>query len=98
MGLIKDTSNAAFDTDEIGKGALICATNDRWQDPMTGIVSAVNAKEIRVLHQPTIANVTCFFIIPIHEVVAGSWEIRWSNDLQEIKEYIPETEGNGDDD
>lgn len=90
MSLLTESTETVFNTDIIEKGDLICAKHKCWTEPKTGIVSAVSRNVIRVLHHPNIANVTCYFEIPADEVEEGLWEIRWSESLQSINEYIPE--------
>lgn len=88
MSLLIENKDQVFDTENIRKGFLICAKHKCWTEEKTGIVSAVNPQRIRVLHHPAIANVTCFFEILAAEVAEGMWEIRWSENLQSVEEYV----------
>ncbi len=92
MGLLKESTSTLFDTDAIQKGALIYAKHECWDEAKTGIVSAVKPDGIRVLYHPNIANVTAFFNIFADDVVNGSWEIRWSADLETINQYPEESD------
>ena len=38
-------------------------------------------------YYPGIGNVTNHFVIPVAEAAEGQWEIRWSADMTEVKEY-----------
>lgn len=96
MSLLVENTNSVFNTEAIRKGFLISAKHKCWEEAKTGIVSAVDQQTIRVLHQPAIANVTCFFEIPVAEVADGAWEIRWSENLSSIEEYVPGGDAGGD--
>lgn len=87
MDLLIEASGKIFNTGAIRKGELIYAKHECWDEAKAGVVSAVTPQEIRVMYHPPIANVTQFLMIPAEEVSAGKWEIRWSADLKEIKEY-----------
>lgn len=87
MSLLIEASGNIFDTSVIQKGFLISAKHECWDKPKVGVVSSVTPQEIRVMHHPVISNVTQFMFIPVGEVAAGEWEIRWSEDLKEVQEY-----------
>lgn len=97
MSLIVDKQEKVFDCTAIKRGDLISAQHSCWKEPKTGIVSAVTQEEIKILYQPAIANVTSFLTVQADDVVAGQWKIRWSENLESIKEYDPEkAEANGE--
>lgn len=79
--------------DGIKRGTLIYAKHRTWKDGEKGFVTSVNEKEVIVQYPPVIGNVTNHFFLPAKEVVAGEWEIRYSNDMKTIISY---PEGDGD--
>lgn len=91
MALLKESQNTVFDTSEIAVGDLFYGEHVNWPDARSGIVAMVTEKEITVLFHPNISNVYNRFVIPVNEVVEGSWTIRWSTDLKEVKSYEPPT-------
>ena len=84
MSLLISENGKVFDTEAVKKGFLISAKHKSW------IISSVSPDELRVLYCPGIANVTRFFFIVASEVETGQWELRWSEDMTDIKEYKPE--------
>lgn len=90
MSLLISENGKVFDTEAVKKGFLISAKHKSWAEPKNGIISSVSPDELRVLYCPGIANVTRFFFIVASEVETGQWELRWSEDMTDIKEYKPE--------
>ena len=56
-------------------------------------MTSATEDQLIVQYYPGIGNVTNHFIIPIAEAVDGQWEIRWSADMTEVKEYGIEVGG-----
>lgn len=93
MSLIVDKQEKEFDCTVIERGDLISVQHLCWKEPKSGIVSSVTRNEIKILHQPAIANVTSFLTIQAEDVAAGQWKIRWSESLESIEKYNPEETG-----
>lgn len=87
MSLIKDSSTKAFDADAIHKGDLIRAQYHTWPEPRNGIVTAVSDEKLTVLFLPGLGNVSNYFPIGAAEVVAGTWTVKWSRDLESINTH-----------
>lgn len=105
MALVTEKPRAAFDLAEIRRGYLLWGRHRTWNEGKAGFVTSATEDQLIVQYYPGIGNVTNHFIIPVSETVGGQWEIRWSADMTEIKEYgieadgdPQETEGAKDDD
>lgn len=94
MALIVEGTGTVFDSDSIGKGWLIYAKHESWDEGKVGYVTAVSEEKIIVQYLAPIGNITNHFQMKASEVADGEWEVRWSEDLTEICEY-PESEGSG---
>lgn len=94
MGLLIEKPVAVYDLSQIHPGYVCFGKHRTWNEGKTGIVTSVTESQMTVQYHPGIGNVTNHFIIPISEVAAREWEIRWSADLLEVSEYeaIPERE------
>jgi hypothetical protein len=93
---------AAFDMSQIKRGDLLWGKHCTWNEGKAGFVTTATEQQLIVQYYPGIGNVTNHFVIPVSEVIDGQWEIRWSTDMTEIKEYgveidedQQETEGSG---
>lgn len=90
--LIVDNTGKKFSKEEIPRGTVIYAKHGTWDKGETGIVTSVTEEMLRVQYFPEIGNVLNHFFIPVSEVEAGQWNIRYSNDdLLSVKTY-PEGE------
>lgn len=87
MGLITEKPVAVYDLSQIHPGCVCFGKHQTWDEGKTGIVTSVTERQMTVQYHPGIGNVTNHFVVPISEVVAGEWEIRWSVDLSEVSEY-----------
>ncbi|MDE7201812.1 MAG: DUF5026 domain-containing protein [Lachnospiraceae bacterium] len=87
MALVTEKSRAAFDLTEIERGHLLWGRHHIWNEGRAGFVTSATEDRLIVQYYPGIGNVTNHFIIPVTEAVDGQWEIRWSADMAEIKEY-----------
>lgn len=103
--LIVEKQAAVFDKTQISRGHLLWGRHSTWKEGKAGFLTSVTAEKLVVQYCPAIGNVTNHFIIPVSEAVEGQWEIRWSADLADIREYIGaesagkgEPEGDGMDD
>ena len=96
MALIKETTGDEFDLTAVKKGWLMWCKHKSWDFDRKGIITSAKKDELIVQFYPEISNVTNHTIIPIGEVVAGQWHIRWSNDLTEVYEYPEPEEPSGD--
>ncbi len=92
MSLIVESTASIFDTDEITRGSLMFAQHSTWDEGVSGIVTEVNEKYIRLQFLPSINNVINHTTIQASDVVAGYWTIRYSTDGMETVTEYPEAE------
>ena len=92
MALIMEKPTAAFDMSQIKRGDLLWGKHCTWNEGKAGFVTTATEQQLIVQYYPGIGNVTNHFVIPVSEVIDGQWEIRWSTDMIEIKEYRVETD------
>lgn len=71
---------------------LTLGKHSTWSEGKAGFVTAATENQLLVQYHPHIGNVTNHFVIPINEVVAGDWKIRWSADMAQIQEYVEKTD------
>jgi len=88
MQLVIDKVNKVFDIQLVNKGCLIYAKHKTWVEGKAGFITAVKDAELTVQYYPGIGNVTNHFFLPVSEVAAGEWEVRWSNDLMAVNEFV----------
>lgn len=87
MTLILKQPVITFDLSQIKAGDLLWGKHSTWDEGKAGFVTAVTEKQLTVQYHPGIGNVTNHFFIPVSEVAAGEWDVRWSVDLSEVQEY-----------
>ena len=87
MALIVEGTGTVFDTDSIGKGWLIYAKHESWDEGKVGYVTGISEDKMIVQYHPQIGNITNHFQIKASDVAAGEWEVRWSEDLTEVESY-----------
>lgn len=87
MALVTENPRAAFDLAEIERGYLLWGKHRTWNEGKAGFVTSATEDQLIVQYYPGIGNVTNHFIVPVAEAVDGQWEIRWSADMTEVKEY-----------
>ena len=92
MALIMEKPTAAFDMSQIKRGDLLWGKHCTWNEGKAGFVTTATEQQLIVQYYPGIGNETNHFGIPVSEVIDGQWEIRWSTDMIEIKEYRVETD------
>ncbi len=90
--LLVDASVTIFDTDEVTKGSLMYAKHSSWEEGVSGIVTEVNEKYLRLQFLPAINNVLNHVIIQASDVAGGNWTIRYSTDGMETVTEYPEAE------
>lgn len=95
MGLLIEKPVAVYDLSQIQPGYVCFGKHRTWDEGKTGIVTSVTETQMTVQYHPGIGNVTNHFIIPISEVAASEWEIRWSADLLVVSEYVATPERGG---
>lgn len=88
MALFKEEPIVAFDLSEIKRGDLIWAKHKSWDEGRGGFVTAITSEKLIAQYFPDIGNVTNHFYILASEY--EEWEIRWSADLTEVKQYPEE--------
>ena len=93
MALVTEKPMATFDLAEIWRGHLLWGRHVTWNEGKAGFVTSATENQLIVQFYPGIGNVTNHFIIPVSEVVDGQWEIRWSADMTERKEFGIEADG-----
>ena len=91
MGLVTEQPVSVFNMEAVRCGDLLYGRHCTWSAGKAGFVTAVTSDQLTVQYYPGIGNVTNHFHIPIAEVTAGDWEIRWSSDMTDINRY-PETD------
>lgn len=94
MALVINYVTKVFDTSFVKKGYLLFAKHKTWSEGKGGFVTAVTANEITVQYHPGIGNITNHFFLPVEEVAAGDWEVRWSENLTKIHQYEKEGDNN----
>lgn len=87
MALLTEKRGAAFDLAEIERGHLLWGRHRTWNEGKAGFVTSAAEDQLIVQYYPGIGNVTNHFVIPVAEAAEGQWEIRWSADMTEVKEY-----------
>ena len=87
MDLVIDAGGRVFNTDAIHPGDFVRAKYAGWNEARNGIVVHVDAAEVRAIWTPNIRNVTNFFTILAEEVEAGSWDVKWSSDMETINTH-----------
>lgn len=92
MALIIEKPAVAFDLTQISRGTLLWGKHQSWTEGKAGFITAATQEQVTIQYYPGIGNVTNHFIIPVAEVVAEQWEIRWSSDLVQVQQYGNETE------
>lgn len=93
MALVTEKPTAAFDLTQIERGHLLWGRHCTWKEGKAGFVTTATEDLLIVQYYPGIGNVTNHFMVPVAEAIEGQWEIRWSADLTEIKEYGVKTGG-----
>ena len=87
MALLIKKLVTSFDMTQIGCGYLLWGKHSTWSEGKAGIVTSASEVQLTVQFFPGIGNVTNHFVIPVPEVEAGEWQIRWSEDMINIHEY-----------
>ena len=93
--LLVEEKKATVNRQEIGRGTLICAKYDVWDDWESGIVESVTDSQIIVLHLPETQNVRTLFNILASEMENGEWKIRYSNDGMKTVQTFGEEDEDG---
>lgn len=88
MSLLIEKPVVSYDLSQIRPGYLVYARHCTWDSGKAGFVTAATKTQMVVQYHPGIGNVTNHFRIPVSEVSEGKWEIRWSDDMSEVWEYI----------
>ena len=91
--LIVEKPGSIFNTEEIKRGTLIAAKHRSWKQPVLGMVTSVTEDKAIVQYLPDIGNVINHFFLCVTEVEKHEWELRYTNDMQQILCY-PEEEDN----
>lgn len=93
MALVIEKPVAAFDLSEVKRGYLLWGRHFTWNEGRAGFITSATESQLVVQYYPGIGNVTNHFIIPVSETAEGQWEIRWSADMKDIREYNAEAAG-----
>ncbi len=95
--LITEKAIAAFDLSLIGRGDLLWGRHRTWEEGKSGFVTSATEEQLTVQYHSGIGTMINYFVIPVSEAAEGQWEIRWSKELLEIREYgIAGGSGEGD--
>ena len=92
MALVSETSRPLIDLEQIAEGDLLYAKHRSWPDGRGGIVTDVRPERLTIQFHPELGNVMNHFFIPASEIADKQWEIRWSRDMQEVREENVEGE------
>lgn len=84
MDLIVEKPAIAYNLSQIQPGYLVYAKHNTWDFGKAGFVTSITEKQLMVQYHPGIGNVTNHFHIPVSEVAANEWEIRWSADMVKV--------------
>lgn len=77
----------------IQKNGFIFAESELFGKKITGIVSEVTENYIRVLFLPGASNMSNYYTIQVSDIVAGHWQLRYSQDLATVFTNIEEGVG-----
>lgn len=69
-------------------GWCIFVKHSSWSEGISGYIANISDTEIIVQYNPDIHNVRNHFFIPVLEVVNGEWEIRVSDTLKDVYEFV----------
>lgn len=89
MELIMKKETQMFDASVIRSGMLLYGKHNSWTEGRQGFISHVEAQTIAVRYHSGVGNVINHYFIPVSEVIAGEWEIRWSDHLEWIETFDP---------
>lgn len=92
MALVMEKPLTSFDLSQVKCGDLLWGKHKTWSEGKAGFVTSAKEDQLIVQYYPGIGNVTNHFIIPVAEVSAGDWRIRWSADLEDIQKYNDEAD------
>lgn len=87
MSLININDYPLFNVDEIKPGYAMWAKHRSWSEGLAGYVQTVSPTEVAVSYHPGISHIMNHYIITSKEAANGEWHIRYSPDLETIKEY-----------
>ena len=90
--LLTDDTKKIFNTTEIHRGTIVYAKHQAWNFGVTGTVVETSAVRLRIEFLPAIQNVVNHLFVPVEEVAAGLWELRYSNDGMATVSSYPEPE------
>lgn len=86
MALFYEKQVTSYNLEEIKCGYLLWGRYRGWSEGKAGIVTAVTESSLTVQFHPGVGNITNHFVVPVSEVAAGQWEIRWSDDMLKVQE------------
>lgn len=82
--IVKSTEIAIFDDEIVKPNGFIRAKYHTWPTFKNGLVTCVNSGELTCLFQTGATSATSYFVVKACEVAAGSWQIIYSNELEEF--------------
>lgn len=95
--IIVESTSIVINTEEVTRGTLIWAKHSTWDEGRTGIVKEATEKIITVMFLPSMQNVQNHYMIPVSELAAGAWQVRYSSDgLQNVIAFGIDDDGSGE--
>lgn len=76
-----------FTSDIIKKRGLIRAKYWSWEEPRNGLITFASSKLLKVLFLTGVNAQATYYNIKIAEVVAGLWEIKYTNDFEHFYRF-----------
>lgn len=80
--LITTGDRSEFISEVIKKRGFIRARYATWDEPRNGLITFAGKTMLKVLFQTAVNVATSYYTIKISEVLAGLWEITYTNDLE----------------
>lgn len=80
--LITTGDRSEFISEVIKKRGFIRAKYHSWDEPRNGLITFAGKTMLKVLFQTAVNVATSYYMIKISEVLAGLWEITYTNDLE----------------
>lgn len=84
MSLVKQESNPVYDLTLITRGTCVRVTKRGDTTARNGIVTEAKKGKITILYTNKQDTAVTYLDIPVSEVVAGLWEIRYTTDFETV--------------
>ena len=80
--LVTTGESVEFSSELIKRRGFLRAKYWSWNDWRNGLVTFADKKSLRVLFQTGVNASTSYYTVKITEVVAGLWDLIYSNDME----------------